>query len=219
MHQTKNRKSIHGDCQDVPLGSESCEFFLSCEISHVDLIQWQCGESYFTKYSSCSSDRAAQGPNTLLNPLHPSVILGPPRSETAAGTPAVETFRAQQGPRHPKRTGCRSSDNAAPGQYCNSRLFRTQPVPNVSVPCQSGPPITQNAPHTSVHKGEIASLMPLSEVGTASRFGDKALAPGRTCDVFEVVLQTKEKSICPACARSPKRARLPAHARGIFASS
>lgn len=41
----------------------------------------------------------------------------------------------------------------------------------------------------------------------------------KKCMVFEVVLQTREQTMCPACARSPKRARLPAYARSIFAQS
>jgi hypothetical protein len=41
----------------------------------------------------------------------------------------------------------------------------------------------------------------------------------RKCGVFEVVLIRQEMTICPACARSPKRARLPAYARGIYGQS
>jgi hypothetical protein len=59
--------------------------------------------------------------------------------------------------------------------------------------------------------------IPLHEIGKASRLGDTL---GGKCNVFEVVLQSKEeKTMCPACTRSDKRAKLPAHARNCFASS
>jgi hypothetical protein len=65
--------------------------------------------------------------------------------------------------------------------------------------------------------GETISI-PLDEIGKASRFGDKTLAGGK-CNVFEVVLQNKEETMCPACTRSDKRAKLPAHARNCFGLS
>lgn len=68
-------------------------------------------------------------------------------------------------------------------------------------------------------KTGMTIAIPLSEVGKASRFGDAALSENTKCNVFEVVLQSKEASMCPACARSPKRAMLPAHARGCFGMS
>jgi hypothetical protein len=61
--------------------------------------------------------------------------------------------------------------------------------------------------------------IPLSEIGKASRFGDKTLGESGKCNVFEVVLQTKEATSCPACTKSPRRAKLPAHARGCFGLS
>lgn len=67
--------------------------------------------------------------------------------------------------------------------------------------------------------GEVIPV-PLSEIGKASRFGDKSLGDSESkCNVFEVVLQSKEPTVCPACARSPRRAKLPAHARGCFGVS
>lgn len=60
--------------------------------------------------------------------------------------------------------------------------------------------------------------IPVSEIGKASRFGDMTLKGGK-CNVFEVVLQSKEETMCPACARSEKRAKLPAYARGCFGLS
>ncbi|KAF2691979.1 hypothetical protein K458DRAFT_411665 [Lentithecium fluviatile CBS 122367] len=66
--------------------------------------------------------------------------------------------------------------------------------------------------------GEIIPV-PMLEVGKASRFGDKTLGESNKCNVFEVVQQKKEATICPACARSPRKAWLPAYARGCFAVS
>lgn len=60
--------------------------------------------------------------------------------------------------------------------------------------------------------------VPLSEVGKASRFGDRTLEH-KACNVFEVVMQRRETTMCPACTRSPRRAQLPAHARGCFGLS
>jgi hypothetical protein len=71
----------------------------------------------------------------------------------------------------------------------------------------------------NLKSGERRPLMPLSEVGQASRFGDKTLRGHSKCTIFEVVLQTKEQTACPACMRSPRRAALPAHARGCFGLS
>jgi hypothetical protein len=61
----------------------------------------------------------------------------------------------------------------------------------------------------------------LSEIGKASRFGNETLCGtnNNKCNVFEVVLQSKEATVCRACAKSPRRARLPAHARGCFGLS
>lgn len=67
--------------------------------------------------------------------------------------------------------------------------------------------------------GEAISIMPLSGVGKASRCGAQILAESKKCQVFEVVLQQQEMTICPSCARSPRRAALPAHARGCFGLS
>ena len=59
----------------------------------------------------------------------------------------------------------------------------------------------------------------LSGVDKASRFGNQTLMGRQKCQVFEVVLQQKETTICPSCARSPRRAALPAHSRGCFGLS
>jgi hypothetical protein len=58
--------------------------------------------------------------------------------------------------------------------------------------------------------GEAIPGLSFSEIGKASRFGDETLIRGTRCNVFEVVLQRKEASMCPACARNPERAKLPA---------
>lgn len=65
------------------------------------------------------------------------------------------------------------------------------------------------------HGGITAEVrpLPLSEIGKASKFGD---AGGKACNIFEVVLQTQESTMCPACARNPKRARLPARKYTVF---
>jgi hypothetical protein len=73
---------------------------------------------------------------------------------------------------------------------------------------------TDNA--TEVKMVAMVAGLPLSEIGKASRFGDPALSGEKQCSTFEVVLRRNEKTACPACARNPKRARLPAHARGCF---
>jgi hypothetical protein len=57
---------------------------------------------------------------------------------------------------------------------------------------------------------EILPGLLLSDVGTASRRGDKTLGSRLQCNVFEVVQQRKETTMCPACARCPSRAKLPA---------
>lgn len=84
------------------------------------------------------------------------------------------------------------------------------PVPNTNGAKKMMPENTRNR--------DVVPLLPLSEIGKASRFGDKTLS-GNICTVFEVVLQRKEGSVCPACVKSPRRAQLPAHARGCFGLS
>ncbi|KAF1842337.1 uncharacterized protein K460DRAFT_370311 [Cucurbitaria berberidis CBS 394.84] len=186
---------------------------------HWQLRVWQCGDSFFTKYSSCSFDRAAHDLNNLLNPLHPSVIpLG-------ADKVAADTNEAPRGAKRSKKGASRGGSKA-------SLKRKSKPIP--SGPVVHGPkarpgvavikdtPAT-NTDMTTVSNGakteEVIPMLPLSEIGKASRFGDKTLGEGSKCSVFEVVFQSKEQTVCPACARSPKRARLPAHARGCFGLS
>jgi len=57
---------------------------------------------------------------------------------------------------------------------------------------------------------EMVPGLSLSDIGAASRWGDNTVGTRACCDVFEVVLQRRETTVCPACARSPRRAKLPA---------
>ncbi|KAF1838725.1 hypothetical protein BDW02DRAFT_575997 [Decorospora gaudefroyi] len=175
---------------------------------HWVLRVWQCGDSFFTKYSSCSFDRAAHHPNNPLNPLHPSI--------TPCGLDGT------------------TSQSIADKTHASTSVSST---PSANGPALSRPaPTRSDSPHSEIHKwsghnsipttyprrnitGEESGLMPVSDIGKACRFGDNASVEVKRCNVFEVVLETKERTICPACARSPKRARLPAHARGCFALS
>jgi hypothetical protein len=198
--------------------------------SNIDSTQWQCGDSFFTKYSSCSFDRAAHDPSSLLNPLHPSIT--PYGWEKATSQPTAD---APRGPKLPTKTDSRNGGSKGKPS-CKSRPSSSTPVgngPNLSRPDLR---TIDDTPHSDTYTssgnqgatpkcgrddkpGEVAPLLVLSEVGKASRLGDKTLGESSKCNVFEVVLQTREATKCPACARSPKRARLPAHARGCFGLS
>jgi hypothetical protein len=188
-------------------------------------MQWQCGDSFFTKYSSCSFDRAANDASHLLNPLHPSIT--PCGSERATSKPTTDTTRAPRGPQLRSKTG---SQSGGPKPRFNRNSGPSSSTLIANGPTLSRPtlPPINATPHADMHlasrinsatTGEVIPFMPLSEVGKASRFGDKTLGENNKCNVFEVVLQTKEQTMCPACVRSPKRARLPAHARGCFGLS
>ncbi|CAO2657436.1 Nn.00g035620.m01.CDS01 [Neocucurbitaria sp. VM-36] len=192
---------------------------------HWVLRVWKCGESGFTKYSSCSFDRAAHDPNNLLNPLHPSIT--PSGAEKVASQSTVDTRRATRGPKDPKKGGCRSGANGKLDGKSRAIALssggRGSIRPTVPVNDDTSPPTVSNGAKTAHPRdgttGEVDPLLPLSEIGKASRFGDQTLGANSKCSVFEVVLQTKETTACPACARSPRRARLPAHARGCFGLS
>jgi hypothetical protein len=198
--------------------------------SYVDLIQWECGDSFFTKYSSCSFDRAAHDPSSLLNPLHPSIA--PYGWEKATSQPTADAIRSPRGPRLSTKTDSRSGGSKGKSSR-NSRPSSSTPFGNGPKPSRPALPdtahsdidITSGSQNATANRGrddqagEVVPFPPLSEVGKASRFGDKMLGESAKCNVFEVVLQTKELTKCPACARSPKRARLPAHARGCFGLS
>lgn len=89
---------------------------------------------------------------------------------------------------------------------------------NDGTPKDTGTKEVQTACSPDTRPGDRISKMPL-EVGRAAQFGDQTVARNEKCQVFEVVLQQQENTICPSCARSPRRAALPAHARGCFGLS
>lgn len=186
----------------------------------IDFKQWQCGDSFFTKHSSCSFDRAACDPNNLLNPLHPSIT--PFGSDEPQGGPQMMRASRAQTPGEdgsgPKRKSTRKA----------SKPITSGNAPSASCLSQRSLPVLENSSETEIHATsvlnaaktrEVGTIMPLSEVGKASRFGDCSFSEKSRCNVFEVVLQSRERSICPACARSANRARLPAYARGCFGLS
>ncbi|KAF2735173.1 hypothetical protein EJ04DRAFT_523112 [Polyplosphaeria fusca] len=201
---------------------------------HWKLRVWKCGESYFTKYSSCSFDRAVHSPDNPLNPLHSSIA---PIGLDDAQPLATNGNNVQ--PRRDSRAASgrgRKVDNRKTRVNTNGRSINSQavgpgavvsrpPLHHMADPSTYGPqtaPASSSASSTNyardAHTGEVIPV-PLSEVGKASRFGDRTLGEAAKCHVFEVVLQSQEPTICPACARSPKRAKLPAHARGCYGLS
>jgi hypothetical protein len=186
---------------------------------NIGLSQWKCGDSFFTKYSSCSFDRAAYDPTNPFNPLHPSITPYFPGKATK-----VDMSWAPQGPEISEESGSRGSAEPSSKHTPTSTSSTNGPsLPEPTSKSTVSPSTDTISPSRAKLQdgkvGEMVPLMPLSEVGKASRFGDRTLGANSKCNVFEVVLQTKEMTICPTCARSPKRARLPAHARGIFAPS
>lgn len=162
-------------------------------IDETNVHKWRCGDSFFTKSSSCSFDRAAHGPDNLLNPLHPSITpYGQPRETcqptgfTAYTKEEIKSF-SRSGAR--RALGLRTDGN-------KSHLSSSS--------AQAG----------QVRDGKTSDVIPglsQAEVGTAPRFGDQTLLGGSSkCTVFEVVLQSQETTACPQCVRSPRRAKLPA---------
>jgi hypothetical protein len=177
-------------------------------------VQWQCGDSFFTKYSSCSFDRAAHDPNNLLNPLHPSIT---PFGQDKTGPQSKPcTARSMQASQQPSKDGLiRAKANRKPQPVlCRPSLSTIEDPSDNADRARNN---TKTMTGGDVKTGEVTAALPLSEVGKASRFGDKTLGERSKCNVFEVVLQSKERAMCPACARSPKRAGLPA--RKYFRSS
>ena len=188
-------------------------------------MQWKCGDSFFTKYSSCSFDRAVSDPNNLLNPLHPSItpcgVDGPtPYATVQPGTASQGNNKHHQAEHHLRNlhgVNATPSSNDANSGALPSMDTVAAPAPKPGESPGMAP--TQTVVYARDAKTGQTTATPLSEVGKASRFGDKTLMGSNKCNVFEVVLQRKEVTICPACARSPRRARLPAHARGCFGLS
>lgn len=190
-----------------------------------DANQWECGDSFFTKYSSCSFDRAVH-PNNPLNPLHPSIT---PSIEDSSrwnntGVPAVGPSRTIENVQetimfvHSDPPTMRKQSRGQEVHFTRAAaasLDDGTPKDNHRDPGTNG---VRVCPEYG-KKREPISTMPLSEVGKASRSSPRVLAESKKCQVFEVVLQQHETTICPSCARSPRRAALPAHARGCFGLS
>ncbi|KAF2656702.1 hypothetical protein K491DRAFT_715108 [Lophiostoma macrostomum CBS 122681] len=203
---------------------------------HWGLRVWKCGDSFFTKCSPCSFDRAVRDPSNLLNPLHPSITpFG--KASSISAEQLDTTTPSKKGP-HDRKTRRRNMKNRLPKNCFKDRLDKTisRSIPDSSpcLPPPKLPSIDLSSPRNTVTKllddgsevvyprdtttGKTIPI-PVSEIGKGSSFGHQALGEQGKCNVFEVVSQTKEETMCPACARSPKRARLPAHARGCFGLS
>lgn len=203
--------------------------------------QWKCGDSFFTKYSSCSFDRAAHNPSNLLNPLHPSIVPVAVDKCTRQSAPDISTWTTTS---PPPRPGAKKAENGSRGKCkdngknkSKTKAKNNKKDDTATKPCLPRPKlptIDLSVPGNTVvastghgteavypRDAKTGRMIPidLKEIGKASRFGDTRLGEGGKCSVFEVVLQTKETTACPACARNPKRARLPAHARGCFGLS
>ncbi|KAJ4286659.1 hypothetical protein N0V90_012911 [Kalmusia sp. IMI 367209] len=181
-----------------------------------------------------SCDRAIHDPYRLLTPLHPSVV---PIEVDEVTAQANETLvRLSAGPQttgsgKPKdklnpTVEASANNTNRPTTYDNGgattpSLAAVSPTeallsrsPTVST-CENG---SKTVYVRDANTGTTIPI-PLFEVGKASRFGDRKLTAPAKCNVFEVVLQRNERTICPTCARSPRRASLPAYARGCFAPS
>ncbi|KAF2192657.1 hypothetical protein K469DRAFT_717232, partial [Zopfia rhizophila CBS 207.26] len=179
---------------------------------HWVLRVWQCGDSFFTKYSSCSFDRAVNDPANLLNPLHSSIRpIGMPNNTAPSCPDTTSSSR--------KSSSCSTASPASTTSGNTSSSHMAVPTVDLYSPGKTQTTLVSNSSEVDYLRdaktGEIVRVT-LSEIGKASRFGDKALGENGKCHAFEVVLQSKEATICPSCARSPKRAKLPPHARGCF---
>jgi hypothetical protein len=53
--------------------------------------------------------------------------------------------------------------------------------------------------------GVVITARRLSEIGKASRFANRTLGGSDKCQVFEVVLQSQEQTVCPAWVRDARR--------------
>lgn len=176
--------------------------------------QWTCGDSYFTKHSSCSFDRAVHDPHGLLNPLHSSI------RPVGQDLPAAQITSATWSKPRPKHTmehqDARKHAKPADGQISRASTAHTDAVTfsAMSKSDMDDPHETHFVPsefrgeHPRRAKtGEFVPGISYSDIG---RFGDQTLVQEVRCTVFEVVLQSREATMCPACTRSPLRGRLPA---------
>ncbi|KAF1366067.1 hypothetical protein EJ07DRAFT_150530 [Lizonia empirigonia] len=197
---------------------------------HWALRVWDCGDSFFTKYSSCSFDRAANNPNNPLNPLHPSITpfgRSNPSQVDDTSSPTVGPSYIGGNVREmikPKRTwkpraATKKQSRGRKPSLSRPALATTNDGAPKGARLTPGINSVETACSQDGRRRREISIMPLPEVGNASRFGDQMLGESKKCQVFEVVLQTRESTICPSCARSPRRAALPAHARGCFGLS
>ncbi|KAF2000685.1 hypothetical protein P154DRAFT_575740 [Amniculicola lignicola CBS 123094] len=172
---------------------------------HWALHIWKCGESYFTKSSPCSFDRAVHDPDSLLNPLHPSVVptgldnkpLSPP--STQASTPNAK----KPGKRSHQKKGRKSNNNNNRSGTPLPRLSLSRtPLPTIKDSSNTTSPSAQDqfAPDiiyaTNTDTGARIPI-PLCEVGKASSLGDRNAARGENakCHIFEVVVQKQEPTI------------------------
>jgi hypothetical protein len=151
-----------------------------------------------------------------LNPLHPSIT---PLTEKESCHPQADAYRARKGQKPPGSSinnASRSATARSKGKSTEPHAVRPSPILSRPVsttgddriPLKSTPGKVEEA--RDAKTGQVIPGLPMSAVGQASRFGDKALSGTSRCNVFEVVFQQKEKTACPACVRSPRRARLPA---------
>jgi hypothetical protein len=175
----------------------------------------------------------------MLNPLHRSINAAGQEEGTHQTTFEVKRSRTASKSRkakaiskdkHVTKLEAKSAAESTPAAINSDRasadLCRSTPTPDASVPqndLKTVPASQTNAGTAYARNADTGEVIPvaLSEIGKASRFGDETLCGTNKnkCNVFEVVLQSKEATMCPACARSSRRARLPAHARGRFGLS
>ncbi|KAF1913760.1 hypothetical protein BDU57DRAFT_321279 [Ampelomyces quisqualis] len=194
---------------------------------HWTLRVWECGDSYFTKHSPCSFDRAAHSSNLLLNPLHPSIR--PVKQETNPSQSPAATTRSESRPKPLSKTANQDAkDHLRPPAstvHSNPHLptLTLAAIPHRDVHSCEDAHVLGSPPESilprNANTGKVIDGLSFSEIGSKSRFGDKTLVPEHRCTVFEVVLQSKEATMCPACARNPQRAKLPAHARRCMGPS
>lgn len=161
----------------------------------------------------------------MLNPLHKSIR--PVGQDTAA---AQDTPVGTQSKPRPKQTAesARTDAKSTDGEISQASTAHTEAsrssarsrgemdTPNDVhfVPVESRSDCPRNA-----KTGEIIPGISFSEIGMASRFGDKTLVQEVRCTVFEVVLQSREATMCPACGRNPQRARLPARKWSVHSTA
>ncbi|KAJ4984128.1 hypothetical protein SVAN01_10360 [Stagonosporopsis vannaccii] len=195
---------------------------------HWALRVWKCGESSFTKQSPCSFDRAAC-PNNPLNPLHPSIkLLTHGESSAQSSTNDLDTLQdrevqgiieTQHGQHCSKSRNTTRQSRGAQPQLCR---FALNAIDNGTPKYHHRKSKNDGAQTASRTGGKPEdnrhSTTPQSAVGKESQKSSPTYVKEK-CHVFEVVLQRLENTVCPACARSPRRAALPAHARGCFGLS